>query len=151
MNIYDEAIEKIGKNKTIQFVCKHDKLDVDFTPKTMECFVDILHNDENSYHEETESYNYEEQSEKDVAFFEGETVQYGDYKCYIKIIDDVVFKALTRAKKVEGLLDLYRLQQEYRKRHTAELRSWRRQQILDSIEEIAEEIYLKEKELEEQK
>ncbi len=112
MNIYEEAIEKIGKNKTIQFMCKHDTLDVDFTPKTMECFVDILHNDDNSYHDETDSYNYEEQSEKDVRFFEGETVKYGDYYCYIKIIDDVVIQAITRAKKVEELLGLYK-QRDY--------------------------------------
>ena len=106
MNIYDEAIERLGKNKTIQFMCKHESLDVDFTPKTMECFVDIVNNDDNSYCEETDSYNYEEQSEKDVRFFEGETVKYGDYYCYIKIVDNDIIKALERAKKVEELLGL---------------------------------------------
>ena len=106
MNIYDEAIERLCKNKTIQFMCKHESLDVDFTPKTMECFVDIVNNDDNSYCEETDSYNYEEQSEKDVRFFEGETVKYGDYYCYIKIVDNDIIKALERAKKVEELLGL---------------------------------------------
>ena len=141
MNIYEEAIEKIGKNKTIQFMCKHDTLDVDFTPKTMECFVDILHNDDNSYHDETDSYNYEEQSEKDVRFFEGETVKYGDYYCYIKIIDDVVIQALERAKKVEELLGLYRRKDIYGKT------------ILPYKEylKICDEIIIKEKELEELK
>ena len=105
---YEEAIKKYSKNKVFQFMCKHESLDVDYSPKTMECFVDIVNNDDNSYCEETDSYNYEEQSEKDVRFFEGETVKYGDYQCYINIVDDNIVKALERAKKVEELLGLYR-------------------------------------------
>ena len=109
---YEEAIKKYSKNKVFQFMCKHESLDVDYSPKTMECFVDIVNNDDNSYCEETDSYNYEEQSEKDVRFFEGETVKYGDYQCYIRFVDDDISKLITYAKKEHELLGLH---QEYRR------------------------------------
>ena len=60
-------------------------------------------------------------------------------------------KALERAKKVEELLDLYRLQQEFKERYNTQVRVLDRQETLDTLREIAEEIYLKEKELEEMK
>ena len=56
-----------------------------------------------------------------------------------------------RAKKVEELLDLYRLQQEFKERYNTQIRLLDKQETLDDIREIAEEIYLKEKELEELK
>jgi len=72
-----------------------------------------------------------------------------------KVSDSNEFKlikqALERAKKVEELLDLYRLQQEFKERYNTQVRLLDRQETLDSIREIAEEIYLKEKELEELK
>jgi hypothetical protein len=58
-------------------------------------------------------------------------------------------RALKRAKKVEELLDLYRLQQEFKERYITEVRPLDRQKTLDDIREITEEIYLKEEELEE--
>lgn len=146
MNIYDEAIAKLGKNKTIQFMCKHQELDVEYTPKTMECFVDIINNDDNSYDEKTESYNYEEQSEKDVRFFEGETVKYGDYYCYIKIVDNEIIKALERAKKEHELLELYR-------KHMTTLCKNTREGVKDSMfsaEYVAYEVYQQIKALEEE-
>ena len=105
---YEEAIKKYSKNKVFQFMCKHESLDVDYSPKTMECFVEILHNDDTCYDEETDSYNYEEQSEKDVRFFEGETVKYGDYQCYIRFVDDDISKLITYAQKEHELLGLYK-------------------------------------------
>lgn len=53
-----------------------------------------------------------------------------------------------RAKKVEELLDLYRLQHEFKERYNTSVRLLDQQECLDTIREIAEEIYLKEKELE---
>jgi len=53
--------------------------------------------------------------------------------------------ALLRAKKVEELLDLYRLQQEFKERYNTQVRVLDRQETLDDIREITEEIYLKEK------
>ena len=58
---------------------------------------------------------------------------------------------LKRAKKVEELLDLYQLQQEFKERYNTQVRVLDRQETLDNIREITEEIYLKEKELEEMK
>jgi len=59
--------------------------------------------------------------------------------------------ALETAEKEHELLDLYRLQQEFKERYNTQVRLLDRQETLDSIREIAEEIYLKEKELEELK
>ena len=110
---YEEAIKKYSKNKVFQFMCKHESLDVDYSPKTMECFVEILHNDDTCYDEETDSYNYEEQSEKDVRFFEGETVKYGDYQCYIRFVDDDISKLITYAQKEHELLGLVNKKCDY--------------------------------------
>lgn len=60
-----------------------------------------------------------------------------------------VVEILKRAKKEHELLDLYRLQQEFKERYQTEVRILHRQKILDTIRELSEEIYLKEKELEE--
>lgn len=70
-----------------------------------------------------------------------------------KIIDYVTQqeKKDERAKKVGELLDLYRLQQEFKERYITEVRPLDRQKTLDDIREITEEIYLKEEELEEMK
>ena len=65
----------------------------------------------------------------------------------IKIFDNF----FERAKKVEELLDLYRLLQEFKERYNTEIRPLDRQKILDDIREIAEIIYIKEEELEEMK
>lgn len=62
-----------------------------------------------------------------------------------------VVKALERAKIEHELLDLYRLQQEFKERYNTSVRLLDQQECLDTIREIAEEIYLKEKELEELK
>lgn len=64
---------------------------------------------------------------------------------------DEIIKALERVKKVEELLDLYRLQQEFKERYNTQVRLLDRQVTLYDIREIAEEIYLKENELEEPK
>jgi len=61
----------------------------------------------------------------------------------------IIKKALERAKKVEELLDLYRLQQEFKERYNTQDGVLDRQETLDTLREITEEIYLKEKELEE--
>ena len=42
-----------------------------------------------------------------------------------------------RAKKVEELLDLYRLQQEFKERYNTQVRLLDRQETLDDIREIA--------------
>ena len=63
----------------------------------------------------------------------------------------VIERELKRLAKVEELLDLYRLQQEFKERYNTEVRILDKQETLDAIREIAEEIYEKEKELEELK
>ena len=73
-----------------------------------------------------------------------------EYKIINQAIDEFEAKS-DRLKKVEVLLDLYRLQQEFKERYNTQVRVLDRQETLDSIREIAEEIYLKEKELEELK
>lgn len=69
-----------------------------------------------------------------------------------EIVDKLksVKQALKRAKKVEELLVLYQLQQEFKERYNTQVRVLDRQKTIDVIREIAEEIYLKEKELEEE-
>ena len=77
-----------------------------------------------------------------------------DFMSYFSINDTrrkLIIKSLERAKKVEELLDLYRLQQEFKERYNTQVRVLDRQETLDTLREIAEEIYLKEKELEEMK
>ena len=64
---------------------------------------------------------------------------------------DEINKALETAKKEHELLDLYRLQQEFKERYNTQVRVLDRQKTLNDIREIAEEIYLKEKEIEEMK
>ena len=56
-----------------------------------------------------------------------------------------------RAEEVEILLDLYRLLLEFKERYNTLVRVLDRQECLENIREISEEIYLKEKELEELK
>ena len=70
-----------------------------------------------------------------------------------EIIDKLkgIKQSLERAKKVEELLDLYRLQEEFKERYNTQVRILDKQDTLDTLREIAEEIYLKEKELEELK
>lgn len=74
-------------SKTFQIMCKQDDIDVEYSPKTIECFLDMLSNDDTCYNEETDTYNYEAQSEKDYEFFAGGTVQYGEFKCYLRKLD----------------------------------------------------------------
>ena len=95
MNKYEEG--KKYNDKAFQIVCKHDTLDVDFSPKTMECFVEILNNDDTCYDEKTETYDYEKQSEKDLEFFDGAMIQYAEYKCYIKQYEDNSCEATEKA------------------------------------------------------
>jgi long-subunit acyl-CoA synthetase (AMP-forming) len=71
-----------------------------------------------------------------------------EIETYLEHSLDHIAKALERAKKVEELLDLYRLQQEFKERYNTQVRLLDRQETLDDIREIAEEIYRKEKELE---
>ncbi len=82
-----QKIESLYKDKALLIMCKHEELDVDFSAKTPECFVDILNNDDTCYNEETDTYDYEAQNEKDVEFFDGATVQYAEYKCYLRKLD----------------------------------------------------------------
>ena len=60
-----------------------------------------------------------------------------------------IIKALERAKKVEELLGLYRLEKEAKEKYHTSGSLYVMQHVLDELREIAEEIYLKEKELEE--
>jgi len=76
--------------------------------------------------------------------------QKGEFEKVIKALETAQ-KEHERLEKVEQVWNLYRLQQEYKERYTMEVRLKRRKEILDSIREIAEEIYLNEEELEEQK
>lgn len=65
--------------------------------------------------------------------------------------DDIIVKALKRAKKVEELLGLYRLEKETKEKYHTSGSLYVMQHVLDELREIAEEINLKEKELEEMK
>jgi len=77
--------------------------------------------------------------------------QYLQYDTAIITIEQAINELETKSKrleKVEELLDLYRLQQEFKERYNTAVRLLDQQEILDTLREIAEEIYLKEKELE---
>ena len=63
----------------------------------MECFVEILNNDDTCYDEKTGTYDYEKQSEKDLELFDGAIVQYAEYKCYIKQYKDNECKETEKA------------------------------------------------------
>lgn len=67
------------------------------------------------------------------------------------ILHDKVLDALKRAKKVEELLDLYRLLLEFKERYNTSVRLLDQMKCLDNIRDISEEIYLREEELEERK
>jgi formaldehyde-activating enzyme involved in methanogenesis len=72
-------------------------------------------------------------------------------KVYRTELTQTIQTALERLPKVEELLDLYQLQNEFKERYNTEVRILHKQKTLNCIREIAEEIYLKEKELEELK
>lgn len=60
-----------------------------------------------------------------------------------------IIKALKRAKIEHELLDLYRLQQEFQERYNTEERLIQKMHCLEELNEIRDELYNKEKELEE--
>ena len=85
----------------IQIMCKHKELDADFSPKTMECFYNILDEDEDAIVEDNECEVYGKLVDKENALFSGEQVDYGDYICYMQ---DVKTKTLIKDLKKEILL-----------------------------------------------
>lgn len=123
MNIYDEAIETLENSKA----CTGFNCDYPNVIKALERAKKV--------EEELEEYKISDKSKEDSSI-----LYYNLYK-----------EAKRKLKKVEELLDLYRLQQEFKERYNTSVRLLDQQEYLDNIREIAEEIYLKEKELEEMK
>ena len=74
-----------------------------------------------------------------------------EIETYLEHSLDHIAKALERAKKVEELLGLYRLEKELKEKYHTSGSLYIMQHVLDELRDIAEEINLKEKELEEMK